>query len=58
MDKKTGKAAPSSFGLKSDDRAENRKEVYVGPLAFCLFHIAMESFDNILDYLKMWVILH
>ncbi|KAG8663290.1 hypothetical protein MANES_01G194900v8 [Manihot esculenta] len=26
MDKKTGKAAPSSFGLKSDERAENRKE--------------------------------
>ncbi|KAF2325367.1 hypothetical protein GH714_027178 [Hevea brasiliensis] len=26
MDKKTAKAAPSSFGLKSDERAEKRKE--------------------------------
>lgn len=33
MDKKTGKAAPSSFGLKSDERAGRRKEVIIDPVS-------------------------
>lgn len=51
-DRKSAKVAPSSFGSKSDERAEKRKEVPIGPI-FSSLSIKDISFDNAFDILNI-----